>query len=164
MQIEGSCYCRKVTFSAVSHAPYPYIQCYCSICRKSGGAGGFAINIMAQAATLKITGDKNLAHFNATIEDEEKPGNIIRSPGNRYFCSSCGSAMWVADPRWPEWFYPHATAVDTPLPKPPEVLHIMLDFAAPWVSLPQGPGHVHLPRYPNESILDWHKRHGLYQP
>ena len=49
----------------------------------------------------------------------------------------------------------------TPLPKPPESTHIMLDFIAPWVTAPRGPRDVHFPAYPDEAILDWHGRHGL---
>ena len=37
----------------------------------------------------------------------------------------------------------------------------MLDFAAPWSDVPKGRGHKHFREYPNESIVDWHKKHGL---
>lgn len=163
MKINGSCYCGKVRFSASSHTPYPYMRCYCSICRKTAGGGGYAINIMAQADTLRVTGEKHLAFHQARVEDEDHPGGFKTSPGKRYFCRNCASALWVADPQWPEWIYPFASAIDTPLPGPPEVVHIMLDFAAPWVAIPRGEGHRHFLRYPEESIEDWHKRHGLYE-
>lgn len=48
MELQGSCRCGGVKFSCLSHTPYPYMRCYCSICRKLAGGGGFAINIMAQ--------------------------------------------------------------------------------------------------------------------
>ena len=38
---EGSCHCGAVKFSLQSHTPYPYMRCYCSICRKTGGGGGY---------------------------------------------------------------------------------------------------------------------------
>lgn len=164
MEIRGSCYCTRVKFSALSHTPHPYMRCYCSICRKTAGGGGYAINIMAQAATLNIDGSEHIGFHQARIEDDAHPGQSTTSPGKRHFCTRCGSALWVFDPRWAEWFYPFASAIDTPLPTPPETFHIMLDFAAPWARVPQGEGHVHFPTYPEESILDWHKRHGLYQP
>jgi hypothetical protein len=164
MNIQGSCYCGRVRFSAVSHTPYPYMRCYCSICRKTGGGGGYAINIMAQADTLKVEQDGTLEFHQALTEHEEVPGQMTQSPARRYFCGRCGSALWLADPRWAQWFYPFASAIDTPLPKPPETLHIMLDFAAPWVEVPRGDDDIRFPRYPQESIIDWHKRHGLYQP
>jgi hypothetical protein len=139
------------------------MRCYCSICRKTAGGGGYAINIMAQADTFKAEGEESLAFHRARVEDEEHPGRFKTSPAKRYFCRHCGSALWLADPEWPEWIYPFAAAIDTPLPRPPETVHIMLDFAAPWVEVPHGAGHRHFARYPDESIEDWHKRRGLYQ-
>jgi hypothetical protein len=73
----------------------------------------------------------------------------------------CGSPLWLWDPRWPELVHPHASAIDTPLPKPPEVVEAALEFVAPWVDVPRGKGHVHAARWPDESLEDWHRRHGL---
>ena len=50
---------------------------------------------------------------------------------------------------------------DTPLPKPPERVHIMEGSAAPWVDIPRGANDVHFDEYPEESIAAWHLRHGL---
>ena len=35
--LKGSCHCRAVRFSVQSETPYPYLWCYCSICRKTDG-------------------------------------------------------------------------------------------------------------------------------
>lgn len=43
----------------------------------------------------------------------------------------------------------------------PERFHIMLDYAAPRVEIPEGANEKHFPRYPDESLEDWHRRHGL---
>ena len=51
MHLEGSCHCGAVRFSVEAPHPYPFALCYCSICRKTAGAGGFAINIGAETAT-----------------------------------------------------------------------------------------------------------------
>lgn len=164
MEIEGSCYCGGVRFGAITHTPYPYMRCYCSICRKTAGGGGYAVNIMTESDGFSHEDPQNLlAWHHARIEDPDTPGGWIESPGRRYFCRGCGSALWVADPRWPEWVYPFASAIDTPLPEPPETVHIMLDFKAPWVQVDTGEGHRHFDRYPDEAIVDWHRRHGLYQ-
>ncbi|WP_456298298.1 GFA family protein [Amphritea pacifica] len=37
MQLEGSCHCGSVRFTVNSSQPYPFNQCYCSICRKTAG-------------------------------------------------------------------------------------------------------------------------------
>ena len=160
MKLEGSCHCGAVHFSVESHTPYPFMRCYCSICRKTAGGGGFAINIMGDAPTLKVRGERNLSVYRARIKE---PGAARRtmSPARRNFCAKCGSALWVYDPRWPEWVYPFASAIDTPLPKPPEEVELMLNYAAPWVTVPSGSTHTHFPEYPEEGIADWHKKRGL---
>ena len=56
MLLKGSCHCGAVRFSLRSETPYPYMWCYCSICRKTAGGGGYAINIMGRADTLKVKG------------------------------------------------------------------------------------------------------------
>ena len=161
LKLEGGCYCEAVSFSALSHTPYPYLRCYCSFCRMTSGSGGYGINIMAETKTLVFSGEQSLGSHHGHYHDEDTDA-LKQSPGLRYFCRECGSSLWAVDPRWAQWIYPYASAVHTPLPMPPESVHIMLDFKAPWVDVPTGDGHRHFDRYPDESILDWHQRHGLY--
>ncbi len=54
MSLTGSCHCGAVSFTVKSHTPQPYMRCYCSICRKTASGGGYAINLGADAATLKV--------------------------------------------------------------------------------------------------------------
>ena len=63
--LEGSCHCGAVRFSVESHTPHPFNYCYCSICRKTAGGGGYAINIMGEAKTLKVEGEENLSIYRA---------------------------------------------------------------------------------------------------
>lgn len=157
MRLEGSCHCGAVTFAAESKTPYPYMRCYCSICRKTQGGGGYAINLAAEHDTLEVTGAENISVYHAVIDGQE-------SPGERRFCSICGSGLWVYDPRWPEWMHPFASAIDTPLPKTPETVHIMLDSAANWVPVPDSDAaNVHYREYPGASIEEWHRAQGLLQ-
>ena len=160
MKLEGSCHCGAVHFRVESHTPYPYLRCYCTICRKTAGGGGYAINIMGEAATLKVRGAKHVTAYQARLPAAGSTRRT-RSPARRHFCARCGSALWVADPRWPEWMYPFASAIDTPLPKPPEEVELMLAYAAPWAEIPSGPQHTHFSEYPEESIADWHGKRGL---
>ncbi|MHA7772651.1 GFA family protein [Roseibium sp. M-1] len=156
MKLSGSCQCGAVGFEVESHAPYPYMRCYCSICRKVGGSGGYAINLMGDAGSLKIRGVECKAVMQADVDGKT-------SPAERHFCKSCGSHLWVFDPRWPHLVHPHAGAIDSPLPTPPEIVHIMLEFKPDWVDVPEGPGHVHYQGYPELSIEDWHKSKGLLE-
>ncbi|TIU68112.1 MAG: GFA family protein, partial [Mesorhizobium sp.] len=113
--LKGSCRCDAVRFEVESHTPVPFMLCYCSICRKQQGGGGFAINLGADFDTLKIKGKRNLGVYQAKIEDDEHPQCEISS-GERNFCKRCGSALWLYDPTWPELVHPFASAVDTDLP------------------------------------------------
>jgi hypothetical protein len=60
---------------------------------------------------------------------------------------------------WPELIHPHTSAIDTPLPKPPEVVETALAYAANWVDVPKGKKHVHCRAWPGESLREWHERH-----
>ena len=157
MHLEGSCHCGAVRFSVEAPHPYPFNLCYCSICRKTAGAGGYAINLGAEAATLKVQGEENIRSFHAVLHDEGDK----RSPGERKFCGLCGSPLWVWDPRWPDLLHPHASAIDTALPIPPERTHLMLGSKADWVVPCVGPNDKVFDRYPDESIAAWHERLGL---
>src|SRR5262245_39957003 len=73
MKLEGSCQCGAVTFDVFSHHPYPFNYCYCSICRKTAGAGGFAININADYATMNVRGREHVTVYRARIQNPEDP-------------------------------------------------------------------------------------------
>lgn len=161
MLLEGSCHCGAVAFSVQSHTPYPFMLCYCSICRKTQGGGGYSINIMGLAKSLKVTGKRHLKFFRAQVEDPDRPGKKKASSMKRHFCGRCGSAMYGWDRQWPQWVYPFASAIDTPLPQAPQRIHLMLDSAAPWVRIPKGKNDKHYPEYPEESILGWHTKKKL---
>ncbi|HYZ34771.1 MAG TPA: GFA family protein [Crenalkalicoccus sp.] len=160
MVLEGSCQCGKVRFRLRSAHPYPYQRCYCSICRKQQGGEGYAINLGGNARTLRVTGQEHVQMYHARVKN---PGDARahRSSAERHFCGACGSALWLYDPHWPELIHPFASAMDTPLPQPPEHTHIMLEFKAPWVVVEAGPRDRLHQRYPEESIAEWHERLGL---
>jgi hypothetical protein len=162
--LEGSCHCGAVSFRVESETPYPYQACYCSICRKTAGGGGYAINLGADANTLEIEGEEHLSVYHAKLYDRGEPGDVPVSEVERNFCKFCGSCLWVYDPNWPDLVHPFASAVDTPLPKPPERVHVALEFAAPWCTLPEGENERRFALWPEESIAQWHRRHGLEHP
>ncbi len=43
----------------------------------------------------------------------------------------------------------------------PEHVRMMLNYAAPWCEIPSGEDERHFPEYPEESLAEWHRRHGL---
>lgn len=157
MLLKGSCHCGAVRFKVKSATPYPYLLCYCSICRKTAGGGGYAVNIMGEAGSLEVEGRRNLAVYRARLSKRAKKP----SPGRRNFCRRCGSALWVSDPRWPQWVYPFASAIDSKLPAPRERQHIFLGAKPAWVQVCAGKRDQRFRAYPKEAIIDWHRTRGL---
>lgn len=159
MILDASCRCGAVGFRLASHTPVPYQRCYCRICRKTMGGGGYAINLGGLADSLEVTGGEAVAVYRAEIED----GGVCRtSSGERNFCRHCASGLWLFDPTWPDLVHPFASAVDTALPVPPERTHLMLAFKPDWVSLERLPGDQFFDHYPTESLADWHRARGLW--
>ena len=160
MQLHGSCHCGAVRFQLRSSQPVPYLRCYCMVCRKTAGAGGFAINLGGEFDSLDVTGCEHVSIYRARLTDAAT-GEAVESSAQRHFCNRCGSALWVWDPRWPELVHPHASAIDTELPVPPDYVHIMLGSKANWAEVQTTPGDACFDRYPDESLADWHARRGL---
>ena len=154
-ELTGSCHCNAVRFKVRSSSSSPFMRCYCSICRKTAGSGGFAINVGADFRTLEVEGREHLSVYRARMPDGST------STGERNFCSRCGSALWLYDPTWPELVHPHASAIDSPLQPPPERTHMMLGSKANWVEPEVRPGDRKFDAYPDESLAEWHERHGL---
>jgi hypothetical protein len=160
MRLKGSCHCGVVSFSLESPHPYPYQRCYCTICRKTDGGGGYAINLSGDNETLKVKGREHIRVYHAKIRNPEDK-RTHTSNAERSFCGECGSGLWLYDSRWPELIHPFAAVIDTPLPVAPETTHLMLDFKPDWVQVEKGAKDQVFDRYPEESIADWHKRLGL---
>jgi len=86
------------------------MRCYCSICRKTAGTGGYAINLSGDKRTLKVKGKKHIGVYRARMNGDT--GKTTRSSGRRSFCRRCGSALWLWDPNWPDLVHPRASAID----------------------------------------------------
>jgi hypothetical protein len=156
MTLNGSCNCRAVLFTVQTHTPYPYMRCYCQACRKTAGAGGFAINIMALANSLSVEGREHLAET-TIVNDRGTVGEASRS-----FCQECGTMLWNFAPKWPDQIYPFASAIDTELPVPPSIYHIMQDYKAAWVTPDVRENDALFDRYPDQSIEVWHRTRNLW--
>lgn len=69
MKLEGSCQCGGVTFTVETSHPVPYQRCYCSICRKIQGGGGYAINLAGDFRTLKVKGEDRITRYHAKMHE-----------------------------------------------------------------------------------------------
>ena len=161
MLLEGSCHCGAIRFRVRSAHPYPFNLCYCNICRKTGGGGGYAINLGAEYESLEVEGDEHRRVYHAVMREEA--GEHI-SPAERSFCGRCGTSLWLWDPRWPELVHPMASAIDTELPVPPERTHLLLSDKPSWVEARIAPKDRQFDGYPEESLAEWHERLGLARP
>ena len=151
MLLKGSCHCGAVKFQIDCPQPYPYNYCYCSVCRKTAGGGGYAINLGGKFDTLSVEGQQHTSVYHAVIDGRE-------SPGERHFCKHCASALWGYDPRWPDLVHPFASAIDTELPVPPEKTRLMLDSKPSWVEIEVHANDKCFQEYPDESLAEWHER------
>lgn len=160
MLLHGSCHCQSIRFTCESKHPYPYQRCYCSTCRKTGGGGGFVVNIGADASSLKIEGEEHHAVYQATVQ---RDGKEVLSDHERHFCSRCGSHLWAYNATWPDLLHPVAGAIDTELPTPPEYVHLLLEpeSRASWVADEGTENDGRFQQYPEESLADWHSKRGL---
>ncbi|CAI2162003.1 5067_t:CDS:2 [Funneliformis geosporum] len=105
--------------------------------------------------TLKVKGMEYVKSYRG-IRDKSLPKKKQEECGNkRHFCGECGCMLWAYDQQYPEWCYPFASAIDTPLPKPKQIICIMLKDKADWAHVPEEA--VQFDEYPNESIESWHK-------
>ncbi len=156
MKLKGSCHCGKVVFTVSSKHPYPFNLCYCSICRKTAGGGGFAINLGGDYHSLKVSGENWISVYKAKLDDGMQ-ANVCE----RRFCKKCGSALWVWDSRWPQLIHPFASAIDTPLPIPPARTHLMVASKSAWVEINFGNDDLKFEEYPVQSIEEWHVQHKL---
>ncbi|WP_072390115.1 GFA family protein [Hyphomicrobium sp. CS1GBMeth3] len=159
--LAGSCRCGAVRFTCDSHTPVPYQRCYCSICRKTAGGGGYAINLGADARTLNVEDPDNAIRiFRAEIRQED--GTCELSTAERNFCSRCATALWLFSPEWPELIHPFASAIDSPLPRPPSSVHSMLRFKPDWIEPDIRDGHLTFDLYPEQSLEEWHREKDLW--
>jgi hypothetical protein len=158
--LNGSCRCGAVRFTCRSHTPSPYQLCYCSICRKTAGGGGYAINLGADSATLDVDGINHIAVYRALLDKPE--GACALSTAERRFCKSCASALWIFSPEWPDLIHPFASIVDTELPRPPHRVHMMTRFAPAWAFVEPPSGDEVFEEYPALSLEEWHRKHNLW--
>ena len=103
---------------------------------------------------------RSIGLFRAEIREAD--GHCEVSSGERRFCKSCGAALWLFDPAWPDLVHPFASAIDSELPVPPQKTHVLLRFKASWVVPDIGPDDQTFDLYPVESIEDWHRKRRLW--
>lgn len=157
MKVFGSCSCGAVKYTAKSKHPVPYMRCYCSICVKTAGGGGYSINTSADASTLEVAGRTHVKVYRARLQHS---GEVTESEHERHFCGLCGSHLWAFHPKWPDLVHPVAGSLDSKHEPPLENVHIMLGSKRSWVEVEGKPGDERFEEYPDRSIADFHVQRG----
>ncbi|KAJ3103562.1 hypothetical protein HDU96_009215 [Phlyctochytrium bullatum] len=130
---------------------------------------------MGQRQTLKIQGEEHIRVYQHFMNGKQ-------SENKRSFCIHCSSPLWCTHDIYPDWFWPFAGAIDSDLPPPRVVVHIMLGSKAAWCPGPpkelvgeegwedrsegvdaEGVRHVVFREYPKLSIQKFHEVHGLLE-
>jgi hypothetical protein len=107
---------------------------------------------------MRVRGSRWLRAYHARIREPGKRTEI--SDAKRWFCTECGSHLYLTDERWPKGVWPYVSAVDTPLPTPRRIVSIMTRYKPAWVPAWMAKHGTSYPRYPETSIADWHEREG----
>ncbi|KAJ2006131.1 hypothetical protein GGI04_001811 [Coemansia thaxteri] len=161
--LHGSCHCGAVAFEVESRAPVPFMRCFCSICRKTSGGGGYTVNILGEASSLRVTRGGSSVRSYRALKDKtraaagDEEGNLCQ---HRYFCPECASYLWAQSDEWAQWVYPYASAIDSELPVPPATADIMLGSAAKWADPRSQPAQgSSYDEYPPFSLEEWHRDH-----
>ena len=133
------------------------MRCYCSICVKTAGGGGYCINTSADARSLRVQGRDHVRVYQAHIQ---RNGETVQSRHERHFCMLCGSHLWAFHPDWPELIHPVAGSLDSEHDPPSEHVHIMLGSKLSWAEVEGKPGDACFEEYPEKSIADFHDERG----
>ncbi|KAI9313565.1 Mss4-like protein [Dichotomocladium elegans] len=156
MEVRGSCHCEKVTFSVVTHTPCSFTRCYCSICRKLAGSGGYGMDFNCDRDTLKVQGEQYLKGYQA-IKNKET-GEV--SHLLRHFCTECGTHVYATNMKVPNALYAFSGVIDTPLPyvEEKDIHHIFVADKCGWVIGPEiDPSKGSFAGHDDISFEKWHE-------
>lgn len=70
--------------------------------------------------------------------------------------------LWLWDHHWPELIHPFASAIDTDLPVPKEMVCVMGGSKPAWVRWPEGKKATNEFYGSSGSLESWHKENNLF--
>lgn len=134
--LKGGCQCGRVTYS-VSTPPVMAGLCYCTLCRKTSGAG-HAFHAMVPEASLQMSGAPT---WYSTTADS---GNTVSSG----FCGTCGSPLFGRSSGMPGMMTFRVANLDQPAAQTPQMA-VFASRKLPWDHLdPQLPAFDTMPPMP----------------
>jgi hypothetical protein len=118
------------------------------------------VNLGGIANSLKVSKGEELIKKYSAIKSRGTP-NEQRCSSERNFCSNCSTMLWLWDHNYPELIHPFASAIDTDLPVPKEMVCVMGNSKPEWVRWPEGMKSTH-ETFGGDSLEEWHKKQGLF--
>jgi hypothetical protein len=126
MSIEGGCLCSACRFE-ISEPLGPANYCHCDDCRRATGSA-FNIGVRVSRAAFRMRHGDPKAFAKAGDS-----GNIL----SRAFCGDCGSPLYTASPRHPDWVFVKAGVLDDPAGVVPSH-ESWTRSEVPWARIPSG--------------------------
>ena len=157
MRLDGSCHCgARAVSRRIAHAVSFHALLLLDLPQDAGRR-----RLRDQHHGRRVHARASAAEVGERLSrPHREPGDTRKrlSPARRHFCRRCSSALWVSDPRWAQWVYPFASAIDTPLPKPPEEVELMLELRAEVGRRSERPQAHAFPRVSPRRHRDWHDK------
>jgi hypothetical protein len=117
--ITGRCLCGAVQYSCTAE-PVMMGHCHCEDCRRSSGSG-HSSHLAVPEAGLRVTGSPT------GYARPADSGNMV----TRYFCPTCGSALYSKNAGMPGMVFLRASSLDDLETFKPQ-MHVYASRAASW--------------------------------
>lgn len=116
--ITGHCECGRIQFE-IGGRIEDFSHCHCSQCRRMHGAAYASFVGVSRKDVHFLSGDSDLTTYRSS------------TTGQRTFCSTCGSNIYVALDAEPDALYVAMGVIDGN-PSLPPAYHIYVGSKAPW--------------------------------
>jgi len=140
--MKGGCLCGTVTYEA-SGEPAIVGHCHCVDCRKTSGTG-HGTHVAMRMDGVHLTGA--LASYRRPADS----GNIVE----RFFCPTCGSAIYSTNSAMPGMVFLRASSLDDPNQITPQIV-VYASRAPKWdVMDPALPSFAEVPEGGPASVME----------
>jgi hypothetical protein len=130
--VSGSCYCGQVRFEATLPSKF-CAHCHCHNCRRAHGAAFVTWVGFKSEQVRVVSGEEQLGRFKTETD------------ATRSFCTTCGTTLFFAAPRWDGETHVALANIHDPIDREPSA-HAYFDRHVPWLEF-----HDELKRYGGES-------------
>ncbi len=128
---KGHCFCQRVQYT-LDKTPIFVNCCHCRDCQSLSGSA-FAINIMVEAAAVKVTSDTQPSK--KAVNRSDKPTD---SSDDSFHCLHCGVMLWATSGKFGSGLvFLRAGTLEENEKVVPDA-HFFTRSKHPWITLPDG--------------------------